>query len=684
MLHLIDGTRQAQPLGALLGYSIERAMHEAGLDRFILSLRKVAPRFQGKLNDRGETLQPEALEAVTANNITDGVTLVHKFKSEPDIIKSQLNAAPKDNPYLTQAWKPATDAQWDKMQKIIQAAAQALEFVSSLMLAESVHQMVQGNIARASAALDAAGTGDAVPPMPQVIATPAVGLPVSHAILLVSAGADSWSRTRPRAAAEPHLEAWVAERLGDPATIVVATDQHGAPVTFAQSGFCALDVVYDVADRAGFERRLRARLADRLPADTAFTETRQASWAPNLRAIGDVFQLAASLRALFAAARPATPLDLVLPNASGPLVLPNSSAPSAPPTRQITAASLAEAHGRAQAAHDLLTLRTASLGALLKQANVTAAQLAPAVETLADFGIVAPATPTDDLGDLAHLAFAEANRRLDVSKDALAKPSTHDTVIAVGQALFGDGFWIVPGIAPNQASDGWDAALAAPPPGATATATRMFLADLASVRDGVRRYVEAGLLTEALGHTVPLRVAQLAGLGKVPPQGWIDSPLDPEAPTPDTAIGSYVMDVAGAYGAGQPTFALVVDQWVEMLPVRERRGEAANAPVDARQTTGIAFNAAAPLSRPPQSLLLAVSPDNKRWTTGAVMNVLEDALDLAKIRTVTLERTNGAARLLPALYEQSWSLQGEKVFDLSGTLSVAARAEAVVQFIKEG
>jgi len=200
----------------------------------------------------------------------------------------------------------------------------------------------------------------------------------------------------------------------------------------------------------------------------------------------------------------------------------------------------------------------------------------------------------------------------------------------------------------------------------------------------VRRYVEALLLTEAVGHAGVLRVAQLAGPGKEPPKGWIDGPIDAASSTPDVPVGSYVMDVAGNYGAGQPTFALVVDQWVELLPVRQRRGEGANAPVDARHTTGIAFNAAAPLSRPPQALLLAVAPDGQRWTTAAVMDVLEDTLDLAKIRAVTLERTNGAARLLPALYEQSWSLQGEKVFDLAATLAVAAKSEAMLQFIKEG
>jgi hypothetical protein len=674
-LHLIDGMRQGQPLGALLGYQIERAMHEIGLDRFILSLRKIAPRFQGKLSDRGETLQPSALEAVTANSIVDGVTLVHLLASGFDIsIRRRLDEAPADNPYLTKPWQPPTDAEWRSILAIIQNAQQALESVSSLMIAESVHQMVQGNMARASAALDAAATGDAIPPTPQVITTPEKGLPVTHSLLLIAAGTASWNAARPRAAAEPHLEGWAAERLGDPATIVVAMDQQGAPITLAASGFCALDVVYDAAERTGFERRLRARL-NALPAATPLAETRAADWPQGLRAIGDVLELAASMRSLLVAARPATPLDLVLPNASGP---------NAPPTRQINAASLAEARARAQNAHDVLTLRAASLGALLTQGTVTATALGAAVETLADYGIVAPSTGHDQLSAVAHLAFAEAHRRLKVSEDALAAPVTADTVSAAGQALFGVGFWILPAIAPNAGPDAWDAALAAPPPGAGATAARTVLADLASVRDGVRRYDEALLLAEAVGHAGPPRVAQLAGLGKVPPTGWIDGRLDTALPTPDVPISSYVMDVGGTYSAGQPTFALVVDQWVELLPVRERRGEAADAPVNARHTTGVAFNAATPLSRPPQALLLAIAPDNARWTTPAVMDVLEDALDLAKIRAVTLERTNGAAAVLPALYEQSWSLQGEKALDLGAILAVASQSEAMLQFIKEG
>ena len=42
-LHLLDGVRAGQPLGALLGYRLERSLHDGGLDPFIDDLRALAP-----------------------------------------------------------------------------------------------------------------------------------------------------------------------------------------------------------------------------------------------------------------------------------------------------------------------------------------------------------------------------------------------------------------------------------------------------------------------------------------------------------------------------------------------------------------------------------------------------------------------------------------------------------------
>jgi hypothetical protein len=78
-------------------------------------------------------------------------------------------------------------------------------------------------------------------------------------------------------------------------------------------------------------------------------------------------------------------------------------------------------------------------------------------------------------------------------------------------------------------------------------------------------------------------------------------------------------------------------------------------------------------------MLLAVSPDGKRWTAATLLATLKDTLALAKIRPVTLEITPGYGRVLPAIYQNSHSLQGEKVLDLS---TVLRSADLTLKYVK--
>ena len=71
---LIDGTRQGQPLGALLGYRIERNLHDLGLDRFIAPLRNLAPLAARRLEPTNAPL-----EKIAANNVVDGLALSAKW-----------------------------------------------------------------------------------------------------------------------------------------------------------------------------------------------------------------------------------------------------------------------------------------------------------------------------------------------------------------------------------------------------------------------------------------------------------------------------------------------------------------------------------------------------------------------------------------------------------------------------
>jgi len=205
------------------------------------------------------------------------------------------------------------------------------------------------------------------------------------------------------------------------------------------------------------------------------------------------------------------------------------------------------------------------------------------------------------------------------------------------------------------------------------------LSDYASVRDGTRRYLEAAMLSDAPSP----RAAQLAGAGKNPPTAWVGGPLALDEPTPDTPVVSSLLDVAGGYDAAGVTAALVLDEWVEVVPVRARRGTEEDAPIVERLTTGVTFNAAAPSARAPQAILLAIAPDASRWSGDSIVQLLEDTMELARLRAVTLERTNGIARILPALYEQSWSLQGEKVLHFNDSVRLAGNLTTFAAYVKD-
>ena len=681
-LYLDDGIRQGQPLSALLGYRIERDIHEAGLDRLILSLRTIAPLTQGKLTDRGQNAPLSAIEALAASNVTDGVDLIEKYQGRvanwtSTRIRNSLNTKPQNNPYLEgEAWPALTDAEWTTVVRIIEDAVQACDAVSDLLMAESVHQLVLGNVSRAAAALDAAGPGEAPPPaQPAVIETPVEGIPLAHRLLVIAGTGRPWNPARPRAAAEPRLEAWAGARLGDPATIRVTDD---GPRTLADTGLCALDIVYDAGNPALLEQRVRSTLA--LTQDIALVNEPAAGWPEGTRAFGEIVELAGAVRALLANARPAGPGDLARP---GDLS-----------TREPSVTDLNAAVERVTLAQGGLKTAADELKARIDESPVDELALWATLEAAAAYGVVAPTVSGEQLAVLATATQAEAARRvaaartlLDEAHAAQALPDSsssrsrvRDRVIAAGKTLFGDGFWIVPELEAPAEPDLWQLSLSN---GAIARPgqIRRFLADVAAVREPIKRVSDALLLAESLGQPGTLRVAQLAPAGTT--DRWIGGPLDPAQPTPQEPITSVILDAPDDYVPTGPTAALVVDQWTDVVPVRERRGPEATAPIDERATSGISFNAMAPSSRAPNAMLVAVAPGTERWTTESLLETLLDTLDLAKLRLVTLERTIGTARVLPALYQQNYSLQGEPALDfrfVSGTNYIQS---AIAAYIKE-
>ena len=120
---------------------------------------------------------------------------------------------------------------------------------------------------------------------------------------VIPADAAGWSKSRPRAVAEPRLEAWAARRLGDPAAIVVA-DVEGTRHTLAEAELAALDVVF-AADAATLERELRAAIPALGGAPLA--AERSTAWPKGAQPILQVAVLARTLRTLIVRATSISP-----------------------------------------------------------------------------------------------------------------------------------------------------------------------------------------------------------------------------------------------------------------------------------------------------------------------------------------------------------------------------------------
>jgi len=132
----------------------------------------------------------------------------------------------------------------------------ALDAVSDLMLAESVHQSVQGNVTRTHAALQAL-TSPEVPPEPDIVRTPRSGRVLTFRVCLAldATATSGWSPAlSPRARANPQLNHWLAQHLPPPSRIEwSARDGNSGPAvqTLQGTGLEAIDVVLMSDDASG-------------------------------------------------------------------------------------------------------------------------------------------------------------------------------------------------------------------------------------------------------------------------------------------------------------------------------------------------------------------------------------------------------------------------------------------------
>jgi len=213
-LAILEGIREGQSLGALLGYLFERGLHDrhnqAEVDQFIFRMRKAFPLRANRITptkvEKDEQGNEVSIEAIEARNVMDGVSLVEHIK------KTGAKIFPFGIAPLSQPNAPTTD-QAAAINAEVERVLDVHDAVADLALAEGVHQAVQGNYDRVAATLETYSKGN-FPPEPDIVQTPRSGVTLTHRVgLQLEAGLGSAPSDTPRTRAEPALNKWLGSAL---------------------------------------------------------------------------------------------------------------------------------------------------------------------------------------------------------------------------------------------------------------------------------------------------------------------------------------------------------------------------------------------------------------------------------------------------------------------------------------
>ena len=323
-LSMLEGIRNGQNLGALLGYRFETGLHDdyglAEVDKFIYPLRKAFPLVADSLATT-KTASDVPIEAIEARNVLDGRKLIAQIAASG---VATYPFALSTLPAATATEAAAINAEVSDLQNVYDA-------IADLALAEGVHQAAQGNFDRIAATLNAYSSGN-FPPEPQVIETPPGGIGLTHRVgVHFRPGLAAPAGATPRAQAEPALNDWLASLLPPLNNIgctVTWTDQTGSarqqPVTLDQLAISAIDLLWLIKPDAVQtmaeldDRILRCVYATAAPRPDLDITIAYMTAPAGAFSIFEVTGLVRDLKAMVKGARPLRASDVTLSNDARP------------------------------------------------------------------------------------------------------------------------------------------------------------------------------------------------------------------------------------------------------------------------------------------------------------------------------------------------------------------------------
>lgn len=673
---LIDGVRNGQPLGALLGYRFERGLHEnhpgRALDQYIAAFRDLAPLVAGKQIPKNN----EPATSIAANNVVDGLKLLRRWRE---------NTIPFGQPIIvSETVKIKIPDAGDEYKAIIEelkALEDATDAISDVAIAESVYHAMQGNPLRSGASLDAISRGEVPPQELEVARTPRTGIGLTHRLLVLFSGnvdpkyTSEWD-PQVRATAEPHLNAWAARLLGNPNNVLCQVKyQYADPVpphsklqytrelSLKELGPCPLDILYaslvtEQAQRSDLEQWLiyhalktrnsstnKPKSPGNIPAnaEVELIFKRDSNWPAEKISFPELLEVARAARELISSARAIDARDVAQP---GQGVLPEID--------------LDKLKGRADSAKKDLQEALTKLHNLLAPTNPDLDQLREALLQFAYFGIegAVPLSPAGNTSEDQATLVKQARALADNVSQRLEridkiKGITADDELVRLREVFGPGFRIMPQFAQtNEINTTLERAFALRNAAQDTNPQQVipWFQRIARIRDGAARLDAALMYAEALGagDSLNFRVAQLPAPDKDVDR-WVGLDVNPmpggrlslAVHTPLVEQTSVEFPLKDAEEKPVLLAGLLIDEWVEVVP-------------NASETTAVTFHYDAPGACPPQAVLLAVHPvPHQPWNLETLEAVLLETMDLAKLRAVdpdALAKTSPLGHYLPALY----------------------------------
>jgi hypothetical protein len=656
-LTYLDGIRNGQSMGALLGYAFERELHDntsLNLDQYIYPIRQQFPLVTNKqiLTEAGDP--SAAIETTEANNVADGLALLEASRT-------------MDYPYGVDGLPAAGTNEAKAIVAAVGDIADAQDAVGDLALAESVYQVTQGNFDRSGSFLKSVSEGNH-PPEPDIVNTPRTGRPLTNRVMLqipVAGNDTTWDGTlSPRANTEKGLNTWLESLIEKPDKIkclVVTltkeadgslTESHTASYTVSDLGLSMLDLLYETGTRLGdgssaVERRIayRYRKDKNLSSDKLVRiklKTRDSAWAADIRTFYQVLGLLNAARVMILESRALEATDFILPSE-----LQNADEKN---QKGFDAANLL---ARIQNVQTQLTTAAATLNTQIAASPVQLDDLRDAMMAVASFGWV-EFIPTEGGGHTAAIkqtVVAQATTLSAKLTQALTSATalishTAQTAgltgtdkvnadvkdyLAAGQQLMSASFNALPRFTLSNNAELKNAATFSASGKLTefAAATSAFpveewIQSAARVQpkmDSLEKLVLYNDLhnKKDLGMEA-LQLPYMQDTGGPLEDHWVATAY------PDTFSWSgdkLSMAVIGNTGFAQSKYSgVLIDDWTESIP-------------NTSEITGIAMNINQPNAMPPQSLLLAVpSQITGNWVWQDLMNILNETLTRAKMRAV--------------------------------------------------